>query len=153
MARVSTLLATAFSTALGAALAISSVVPALSADYLERAPSQTYDDTCGRSGVLNRIASRFSYQVHHVPGLQQVAIQDFSEVHQQRYEPSRDPEMSAVSRYYCQATAHLSDGNQRPVWYVVEEGMGFASIGNNVEFCVAGFDRWNVYNGSCRSLK
>ncbi|MDA4629743.1 hypothetical protein NZA98_01200, partial [Escherichia coli] len=97
--------------------------------------------------------NRFSYQVHHVPGLQQVAIQDFSDVHQQRYEPSRNPEMSAVPRYYCQATAHLSDGRQRPVWYVVEEGLGYASIGNNVEFCVAGFDRWNVYNGSCRSLK
>ncbi|WP_204324330.1 hypothetical protein, partial [Stenotrophomonas maltophilia] len=74
MARVSTLLATT----LGAALAISSAVPAFSADFLQRAPSQTYDDTCGKSGVLNRIVNRFSYQVHHVPGLQQVAIQDFS---------------------------------------------------------------------------
>ncbi|QND52551.1 hypothetical protein HB779_12025 [Phyllobacterium sp. 628] len=149
MARVSTLLATT----LGAVLAISSVAPAFSADYLEQAPTQQYDDTCGKSGVLNRIVSRFSYQVHHVPGLEQVAIKDFSNVQQQRYEPSADPQMSAVARHYCQATAHLSDGNQRPVWYVVEEGQGFASIGNNVEFCVAGFDRWNVYNGACRSLK
>ena len=31
--------------------------------------------------------------------------------------------------------------------------MGFASIGDNVEFCVAGFDRWMVYNGRCRVLR
>ena len=28
----------------------------------------------------------------------------------------------------------------------------FASIGDNVEFCVSGFDRWMVYNGRCRVL-
>ena len=35
----------------------------------------------------------------------------------------------------------------------IEEGMGFASIGDNVEFCVSGFDRWMVYNGRCRVLR
>ena len=31
--------------------------------------------------------------------------------------------------------------------------MGFASIGDGVEFCVSGFDRWNVYNSGCRVLR
>jgi len=53
----------------------------------------------------------------------------------------------------CGATVTLSDGRDRSVWYLIEEGQGFASIGNNVEFCVAGFDRWLVYNGRCRVLR
>jgi hypothetical protein len=31
--------------------------------------------------------------------------------------------------------------------------MGFAGMGDNVEFCVSGFDRWYVYNGRCRVLR
>jgi capsid protein len=147
MARVSSLLVACF--AIGVAL--SSGAPARAADYIESGPG--YDDTCGQSHVLNRIVNKFSYQVHHVPGLPQVAIQDFSDVRQNRYEPSRDPELAAVARHYCRATAHLSDGDQRPVWYLVEEGQGFVGVGNNVEFCVAGFDRWRVYDGNCRSLR
>jgi capsid protein len=46
-----------------------------------------------------------------------------------------------------------SDGADRDIWYLIEEGMGFASIGDNVEFCVSGFDRWYVYNGRCRVLR
>jgi capsid protein len=147
MTRVSSLLAACF--AVGVTL--SSGAPARAADYIESGP--VYDDTCGQSYVLSRIVNKFSYQVHHVPGLPQVAIQDFSDVRQNRYEPSRDPEMAAVARHYCRATVHLSDGDQRPVWYLVEEGQGFVGVGNNVEFCVAGFDRWRVYDGNCRSLR
>jgi hypothetical protein len=36
---------------------------------------------------------------------------------------------------------------------VVERGMGLASVGDNVEFCVSGFDRWNVYDNGCRILR
>ncbi len=31
--------------------------------------------------------------------------------------------------------------------------MGYAGVGNNVEFCVTGFDRWYVYSGRCRILR
>ena len=47
----------------------------------------------------------------------------------------------------------LSDGRKRSLWYLIEYGMGLASIGDNVEFCVSGFDRWLVYNGGCRVLR
>ncbi|MCO4319726.1 hypothetical protein M8997_021290 [Phyllobacterium sp. 21LDTY02-6] len=147
MARPSSILAA--SLALG--IALSSAAPVLAADYV--APSQGYDDTCGQAGVLNRIASRFSYRVQHVPNLAQVAINDFSDVRETRYEPSLEPELAAVERHYCRATAHLSDGNQQPVWYLVEEGQGFVGVGKNVEFCLEGFDPWNVYNASCRTLR
>lgn len=146
MARVSSLLAASF--AVGVALT-SIAAPARAADY---SASPVYDDTCGQSHVLNRIVSRFSYQVHHVPYLPQVSIVNFSNVQQSRYEPSREPDLAAVARHYCRATAHLSDGDQRPVWYLIEEGQGFVGLGDNVEFCVAGFDRWHVYNGKCKTL-
>ena len=41
----------------------------------------------------------------------------------------------------------------REVWYLIEGHMGFVGIGENVEFCVSGFDRWYVYNGRCRVLR
>ncbi|MGH6861590.1 MAG: hypothetical protein ACRECY_15155 [Phyllobacterium sp.] len=149
MARPSSLLAASF--AIGVVL--SSAAPVMAADYIDSGPAQPYDETCGQARVLNRIVSKFSYQVRHVPNLPQVAIDNFSDVQQTRYEPSLEPELDAVSRHYCRATAHLSDGNQQPVWYLVEEGQGFVGVGDNVEFCLAGFDRWHVYNGSCRTLR
>jgi capsid protein len=147
MARLSSF----FAASLALGVALSSAAPVMAADYIQG--SAGYDDTCGQARVLNRIVSNFSYQVQHVPDLPQVAIDDFSNVHQTRYEPSVDPEMAAVARHYCRATAHLSDGKERSIWYLVEEGQGFASTGDNVEFCLAGFDRWRVYDGSCRTLR
>ncbi|MEO5325531.1 hypothetical protein PV773_19675 [Mesorhizobium sp. CC13] len=106
---------------------------------------------CGNASVLNRITERFSYQVRHVPNLPDVAITDFQRVHEHRYLAA--DEDHPIARRYCGATVALSDGGSRDIWYLIEEGMGFASIGDNVEFCVAGFDRWYVYNGRCRVLR
>ena len=106
---------------------------------------------CGRPWVLNRITSRFSYQVHHVPHLPNVQIVDFQGIHQQEYLPAN--ETWPIGRLYCGATVSLSDGDARPIWYLIEYGQGFAGVGNNVEFCVAGFDRWYVYDGRCRVLR
>jgi capsid protein len=109
------------------------------------------DGVCGQPWVLSKITSRFSYQVHHVPHLPQVQITDFSRIHQHRYYPANDT--WPIGRRYCGATVSLSDGRDRTIWYLIEEGQGFASIGDNVEFCVSGFDRWMVYNGRCRVLR
>lgn len=107
---------------------------------------------CGNDAVLKRIASRFSYQVQHVPHLAQVAITDFRNISETRYEP-QIASQKPIERLYCQAQADMNDGRSHSVWYVVEQPMGFAGIGGNVEFCVAGFDRWNVYDGRCRVLR
>lgn len=141
---------------LGAAgLGTSSVQAADLARYPEYS---SYSGLCSNAWVLNRITSRFSHQVRNVPHLPQVAINDFQRIYETRYEPS--DENHPIGRTYCGATVTLSDGRDRSIWYLVEEGMGFASIGNNVEFCVAGFDRWYVYNGGfngdqvgCRVLR
>lgn len=116
------------------------------------APPATAPGLCGNSAVLSRITSRFSYQVRHVPHLAQVAITDFRNIGETRYEP-KIAGQKPVDRLYCHARADMNDGKSRDVWYVVEQPMGFAGFGGNVEFCVAGFDRWNVYDGRCRVLR
>ena len=112
-----------------------------------------YDDSgvCGDSWVLGKISNRFRHQVTHVPNLPDVRIADFRDIHQHRYLPAQEDH--PIGRRYCGAKVLLSDGQDRDIWYLIEEGQGFAGIGNNVEFCVSGFDRWNVYNGRCRILR
>jgi len=144
-----------------AALALSTVLsvgglsstPVQAADFLMTAPDTYVDNSgiCGDQRVLKTIVSRFSYQVTHVPNLPMVEISSFSDIYQKRFEPAQ--RSSEITRHYCGATAMLSDGEQRRVWYLIEEGQGFASIGDNVEFCVSGFDRWNVYDSGCRVLR
>lgn len=62
-------------------------------------------------------------------------------------------EESSVYREYCHAYANLSDGRTRKVHYLIEEGLGFAGFGWNVEFCVTGLDPWRVYDGYCRTVR
>lgn len=107
---------------------------------------------CGHQAVLNRIASRFRHQVNHVPHLANVAINDFRQISESLNKPQIAGERP-IERRYCHASADMSDGQSRNVWYVIERPAGFAGIGSNVEFCVSGFDRWNVYDGRCRVLR
>lgn len=106
---------------------------------------------CEIPKVLSRITKRFRHQVTHVPHLPDVSIVAYHNVHEHRYLPAR--EFRPIGRRYCMATAEFESGERRSVWYMIEEGMGFASIGDGVEFCVSGFDRWNVYNSGCRVLR
>ena len=123
--------------------------PVMAADYIK-----DYADNggiCGHHRVLKMITRRFRHQVTHVPHLPDVEITDFYRIYERRY--LHESEEWPIARRYCGATVRLSDGRQRSIWYLIEYGMGFASIGDNVEFCVSGFDRWNVYNGHCRVLR
>lgn len=123
--------------------------PAQAADYiLEYGADAGY---CTEPKILRKIQHRFRHQVQNVPRLPDVAILEFRNIYQKRYLP--ELEDRPIARLYCGATVMLSDGHSRDIWYLIEEGMGFASIGNNVEFCVSGFDRWNVYNAHCRVLQ
>lgn len=110
-----------------------------------------YSGICSQSWVLRAITHRFRHQVTHVPNLPNVGIANFYGIYEQRYLPS--DEDHPIGRTYCGATVALSDGYNRDIWYLIEEGQGFAGVGDNVEFCVAGFDRWYVYNGACRVLR
>jgi hypothetical protein len=106
---------------------------------------------CEDPHILATIVDRFRYQVHNVPHLPIVGIREFRGIHEHRYLPYREDR--PIARRYCGATADLSDGRSRTIWFLIEDGMGLAGMGDNVEFCVAGFDRWMVYNGACRVLR
>lgn len=139
MRRRSSLIAAAFLTA-GALLGAAGTASAG-----DRTPRE-----CEDSGILSRISEKFRYQVRNVPNLPDVEISEFRKIHQHRYLPYREDR--PIARRYCGATAMLSDGRKRSIWYLIEDGMGMIGIGDNVEFCVSGFDRWYVYNGRCRVL-
>jgi hypothetical protein len=144
-------------TAALAALAVSSWVQgAAAADIIiERHDGFLSDHeprACDDPGILDKIAYRFRHQalmVHHDPDLRIANVYDIQE---RRYLPYED-EDQPIARRYCGGKAELSDGRVRSIWYLIEDGMGLAGIGDNVEFCVAGFDRWMVYNGACRVLR
>jgi hypothetical protein len=123
---------------------------ARAADVIGTMDYENDGSVCGDAWVLNKITSRFNYQVRHVPNLPYVEILDFRGIHQARYLPAG--EKWPIERHYCRARVALSDGRDRAIWYLIEGGQGFASMGDNVEFCVSGFDRWMVYNGRCRVL-
>lgn len=106
---------------------------------------------CADPGILASIQSKFDHQVRNIPHLPDVSIDGFRKIHQHRYLPAK--EKWPVARRYCGATAELSDGRERYVWYLIEKPWGYAGVGNNVEFCVTGFDRWYVYSGRCRVLR
>lgn len=136
-----------------AALAAAGLVaaPAAHAADLVHGVYASDPGACAHPRVLARISHRFDYQVRNVPNLPDVKIHGFNRIGQTRYLPARDK--WPIDRRYCHARAALSDGQQRMVWYLIENPMGFAGVGSKVEFCVSGFDRWNVYNGNCRVLR
>jgi hypothetical protein len=57
-----------------------------------------------------------------------------------------------ILRRYCRGRALLEDGHYRTIHYLIEDPMGLAGVGWNVEFCLSGHDRWRVYDGNCRIL-
>lgn len=105
---------------------------------------------CTEQGVLTYMANRFVWTDEHViqRGLR---VDDITHVRENKYEPAT--EMSKIGRRYCQATAWMNDGTKRKMWYLIEEGMGFAGLGDNVEFCISGLDPWHVYGAWCRSVR
>jgi hypothetical protein len=58
-----------------------------------------------------------------------------------------------IPRRYCGATAMISDGKPRPVYYSIIEDGGFASFGDGIEFCVVGLDRNWAFNPACKAAR
>jgi hypothetical protein len=103
---------------------------------------------CDNPGVLKTIDARFD---HAFLNKDTIAIESISKVHQHRL--INATERSPIARRYCGAVATMSDGRDRTMWYLIEDGMGLAGIGDNVEFCVSGIDQMKAYDGRCRVLK
>jgi hypothetical protein len=62
-------------------------------------------------------------------------------------------EPGLIRRDYCMADSLMTNGSAYTVYYAIEYGVGFASIGNYVDFCVLGLDPWRVHDGGCRTVQ
>jgi hypothetical protein len=139
------------SSVLSCALALGSISVSTTSAHAGWFKSDREALTCDDEKVLNRITSKFRTQAREVHHDKMLAIESYDDVHQHRYLEER--EFRPIARRYCGAVVNLNDGRRRTIWYLVERGVGFASVGDNVEFCISGFDRWNVYNNGCRVLR
>ncbi|MDR0252119.1 MAG: phage portal protein [Brucellaceae bacterium] len=140
----------AFALALFAGLSAGSFSQAQAADYFAAAPAAVAP-VCQEQSVINSAVAQFDRLVRGVPAMPAVRINAVSHVSTTRFDPKTYP--SGIERHYCRATAVLSNGENRNIWYMVEQRQGFASMGRNVESCVDGFDKWFVYDGRCRVLR
>ncbi len=60
---------------------------------------------------------------------------------------------SLVARRYCNARVTMNDGSHGRMYYMIIENAGFVGLGWDVEACIAGQDRWHVYDGHCRTVR
>jgi len=60
---------------------------------------------------------------------------------------------SIIRHRHCQAEALMTNGQRYPIYYIVEDEMGLASIGDRTTYCVLGLDRWRIYDSACRTLR
>lgn len=121
------------------------------------APAQAADagDTaadvraCADARMLARISERFAWAERNTwqRGYQIAAI----ETPRLRYTVFRGPSM--IRHRHCRASALMTNGARRTLFYTVSAGMGLASIGQGVDFCLAGLDPWRVHGAACRSLR
>lgn len=101
---------------------------------------------CNDPKVLHEIIERFNWAEEHT-------FQRGVKLEGLDYPRERVVDLGRqIPRRYCRADGFLSNGRHRTVLYLIEGGQGFSGTGFNVEFCVNGYDRWRVYNGSCRTL-
>jgi hypothetical protein len=104
---------------------------------------------CARSDVLTRIAERFAWAERETwrRGF------TIASLHNPRPSGHLFHEPGIVKRDYCMAEAVMTNGRQHIVYYAVEHDLGFASIGDYVDFCVLGLDPWRVHDGACRTVQ
>ncbi|WP_306118653.1 MULTISPECIES: hypothetical protein [unclassified Roseitalea] len=127
-------------------------LPTGAADYRQDGHGGVFAPLCTDRKMLANIVDDFRHQAINMLHRPELGIADIIGIRQTRLiAPGTD--LAPVPRRYCAATAMLTTGEHRAIWYLIEGGAGFASIGSKVEFCVAGFDRWNVYNADCRLLR
>lgn len=104
---------------------------------------------CADARMLARITERFAWAERNTwrRGYQVATI----EAPRQRYSVFNGPSM--IGHRHCRAVALMTNGAKRTLFYTLSAGMGLASIGDGVDFCLAGLDPWRVHGAACRSLR
>lgn len=105
--------------------------------------------TCDDPAVLADVQERFAYGAAGMlqADLALVAVDRVRQTHPLVDRPS------PVTRRYCAARGHVSDGRTAAVYFLVEQRFGFAGIGPLVTSCVRGYDRWHTNDGACRAVR
>ena len=136
-------------TMLAFAAILMSATFAPAADVTVAPPVAVAHNVCADTDVLDRIIDRFAWAERNTWRRGFI----IEALHNPR--PSGHPyaEPGIIERSYCMADSVMTDGQFRTVYYAIEYGVGFASIGDYVDFCVLGLDPWHVHDGSCRTVR
>jgi hypothetical protein len=123
----------------------------MAADYRASVYATAYaaDPICSSPRVVKAVTSRFNWAERNTFrwGVQLGALAN------PRPNPTPVLDVGVIAKRYCMAEALMSDGTQSTAYYVVSFGQGFASLGNNVDSCVVGFDPWRVHDWACRTVR
>ncbi|MHA1190570.1 MAG: hypothetical protein ACTSSQ_09005 [Alphaproteobacteria bacterium] len=106
-------------------------------------------ESCSSSRTVSQIIKRFAWAERRTwhRGYEIVALH----APRFRYNVLNGP--TAIRHTHCAATAEMSNGARRKVYYVIAESMGFASIGTGIDFCLPALDPWRVHDSSCRTVR
>ena len=105
---------------------------------------------CDAPQVLTHIQKRFVWTDTHL--LQRgLAIEQIEEAHHNKSRVG--DQYWSIPRLYCHGTARMNDGSKRTIWWLIEGGMGFAGLRDNLEFCISGLDPLKVHGAWCRSVR
>lgn len=104
---------------------------------------------CEDPWVLGKIQSRFSAKETRY---WQSALQivGFEHLRETAFRPWRE---GTIPRRFCSASALVSDGRKRKIYYSVIEDSGMIGATWGVEWCVVGLDRNWAYNPGCRAAR
>lgn len=98
---------------------------------------------------LETIASRFAQREGRFWN-SDLQILGFDKVRQIAFSPWAE---GTIPRRFCRATAMVSDGHRRAVFYSIGEDTGIIGSGWGVEWCVVGLDRNWAYNPACKMAR
>ena len=104
---------------------------------------------CEEAGPLGKIQSRFSRKEGRFWN-SNLEIVSFENVREVAFRPWV---ADAIPRRFCSATAVISDGVKRPVYFSIIEDAGIIGASWGVEWCVVGLDRNWAYSPACRMAR
>jgi hypothetical protein len=82
-----------------------------------------------------------------------IAVHDASLSYPRQAKAEPRTRMGTIGRRWCRANIIAQTlPHPRTLYYIIERRQGFASIGWNVEACIAGLDPWYIYGAQCESL-
>ena len=110
------------------------------------------EDFCDTGWVLGALKTKVDATYRNYIGPRLFLVEVINPV--QTYERKRDA-VHKVKRKFCHATARLTDGTKRDMWYLLETPGGLAGAPKtaNLEFCILGLDRWHVYGKDCSTIR